>query len=243
MAEEVERSAASVEEALEAALEQLGITEQQAADRDRAGTARRFPRAEEPGGDRSRPCQARPDRGAEPRRSSRSRRRSPRTSSTACSSAWTSRSTWSPRYVDGIMYVDVWGAESDEGMGLLIGKHGQTLEALQEIVRGAVQRKTGERCRILVDVEDYRKRRRSQITSRARQVGGPRAQERPRGGARADAGVRAQDRARRGGGAGRGPGDDLSEGEEPNRRVVIRPSDELVSRETGRARPPGTRFT
>ncbi|MDQ3991187.1 MAG: Jag N-terminal domain-containing protein [Actinomycetota bacterium] len=75
-----------------------------------------------------------------------------------------------PNLVDGVMYLDVLGREDDEDMGLLIGRHGQTLEALQELVRGAVQRQTAERCRVLVDVEDYRKRRRAQLAARAREV-------------------------------------------------------------------------
>jgi spoIIIJ-associated protein len=68
------------------------------------------------------------------------------------------------------MYVDVQASEDAEGMGLLIGRHGQTLDALQEIVRSAVQRQTEARCRVIVDVEDYRKRRRSQLAERARSV-------------------------------------------------------------------------
>jgi spoIIIJ-associated protein len=73
--------------------------------------------------------------------------------------------------VDGVMYVDVWASESaSEGMGVLIGRHGQTLDALQEVVRGAVHQQVGTRCRVTVDVEDYRKRRRSQIVSRAHGV-------------------------------------------------------------------------
>jgi spoIIIJ-associated protein len=71
-----------------------------------------------------------------------------------------------PHQVEGTMYVEVWG-EGGEGMGLLIGRHGQTLDALQELVRGSVQRQTEERCRVIVDVEDYRKRRRDQLVSKA----------------------------------------------------------------------------
>lgn len=69
--------------------------------------------------------------------------------------------------VDGVMYVDVLAGE-DEGIGLLIGRHGQTLDALQELMRSAVQRQTESRCRVMVDIEDYRKRRRSQLAERAR---------------------------------------------------------------------------
>ncbi len=57
------------------------------------------------------------------------------------------------------MYVDVLGeGPDDDDMGLLIGRHGQTLEALQELTRAAVGQRTGTRSRVVVDVEDYRKR-------------------------------------------------------------------------------------
>ena len=69
--------------------------------------------------------------------------------------------------VDGTMYVDIL-AGGDEGVGLLIGRHGQTLDALQELMRSAVQRQTESRCRVMVDIEDYRKRRRAQLADRAR---------------------------------------------------------------------------
>jgi spoIIIJ-associated protein len=72
--------------------------------------------------------------------------------------------------VDGVMYVDILADQDEEGMGLLIGRHGATLEALQDVVRSAVQRRTEERCRVIVDVEDYRKRRRSQLGGKAREV-------------------------------------------------------------------------
>jgi spoIIIJ-associated protein len=68
----------------------------------------------------------------------------------------------------GATYVDVWGVGDADDAGLLIGKRGHTLEALQELVRAHVHRETGERCLVLVDVEDYRKRRRSQLTRTAR---------------------------------------------------------------------------
>lgn len=72
--------------------------------------------------------------------------------------------------VDGTMYVDILGGQDSDAMGILIGRYGQTLDALQELVRSAVQRRTGERCRVIVDVEDYRKRRRAQLVSRAREI-------------------------------------------------------------------------
>lgn len=44
-------------------------------------------------------------------------------------------------------------------LGVLIGKHGQTLDALQYLVNLAANRDSAERVRVLLDVEDYRKRR------------------------------------------------------------------------------------
>jgi spoIIIJ-associated protein len=55
-------------------------------------------------------------------------------------------------------------------MALLIGRHGATLEAIQELTRMAVGRRLDERCRIMVDVEDYRKRREDRLVERAQQV-------------------------------------------------------------------------
>lgn len=46
-----------------------------------------------------------------------------------------------------------------EDLGLLIGKHGQTLDALQYLTNLASHQEGRERQRIVVDIEDYRKRR------------------------------------------------------------------------------------
>ena len=67
------------------------------------------------------------------------------------------------------MYVDIVGEDEDD-MALLIGKHGQTLDAIQELKRMAVGRRLDERIRVIVDVEDYRKRRESRLEDRAREV-------------------------------------------------------------------------
>jgi spoIIIJ-associated protein len=64
------------------------------------------------------------------------------------------------------VFIDVTG----EGLGILIGRRGQALEALQEIARTAVQRKLRARIRLLVDVEGYRARRRSSLADYARQI-------------------------------------------------------------------------
>jgi spoIIIJ-associated protein len=80
---------------------------------------------------------------------------------------------------DGTMYLNVVGGESEsqdeededgEDMGLLIGRHGQTLEAVQELTRVVVSHRTGLRCRVIVDVEDYKKRQRVRLVSKAREV-------------------------------------------------------------------------
>ena len=74
-------------------------------------------------------------------------------------------------FEDGAMYVDVIGpVPDDDDMGLLIGRHGQTLDALQELTRAAVGQRLGTRGRILVDVEDYRRRQRDRLETRAREI-------------------------------------------------------------------------
>ena len=70
--------------------------------------------------------------------------------------------------VDGVTYVEIWADDDPDALGLLIGKRGNTLESIQELVRIVVHRVTGERCSVLVDVEDYRKRRRAQVLHKAR---------------------------------------------------------------------------
>jgi spoIIIJ-associated protein len=109
-----------------------------------------------------------------------------------------------------------------EELGLLIGPKGQTLQAVQELTRTAVQRKASNRTgRILVDVAGYRVRRREALERFTRQVaddvvssGVQRALE-PM--SPADRKV-VHDTANLIGGVRT-----ISEGEEPHRRVVILP--------------------
>jgi spoIIIJ-associated protein len=51
--------------------------------------------------------------------------------------------------------------------GVLIGRRGQTLEAVQELVRTAMQRRFERRSRVLVDVDGYRARRLEKLLERA----------------------------------------------------------------------------
>jgi len=55
-------------------------------------------------------------------------------------------------------------------VALLIGKGGRTLEALQELVAAMVAGRTGERRRILVDVEKYRERKRRRLVESGREA-------------------------------------------------------------------------
>jgi spoIIIJ-associated protein len=74
-----------------------------------------------------------------------------------------------PSEADGRVYVDILDGEPDD-MSLLIGRHGQTLDAIQELSRQVVGRRLDERIRVLVDVEDYRKRRASRVMDTAREA-------------------------------------------------------------------------
>jgi spoIIIJ-associated protein len=113
--------------------------------------------------------------------------------------------------------VSVVGATLQE----LVGPRGEVLEALQELTRLAVHRQTGARTRIMLDVGGYRARRRMELTA----VGRDAAEDVSRTGvarrldpmtpferkvvhdAVAAVGLRSE-----------------SEGEEPNRRVVVLPA-------------------
>lgn len=58
----------------------------------------------------------------------------------------------------------------DVGSGLLIGRRGATLDALQELVRCAVQRQTERRSQVRVDVEGYRGRHVEKLRDRCREA-------------------------------------------------------------------------
>jgi spoIIIJ-associated protein len=74
-----------------------------------------------------------------------------------------------PSEEGGRMYVDILdGDEAD--MATLIGKHGQTLDAIQELTRQVVGRRLDGRIRVIVDVQDYRKRRASRLVEKAHEA-------------------------------------------------------------------------
>jgi spoIIIJ-associated protein len=52
----------------------------------------------------------------------------------------------------------------------LVGDEGQVLEALQELTRLAVVRETGERSRLMLDISGFRARKRAELTALAGQM-------------------------------------------------------------------------
>ena len=62
--------------------------------------------------------------------------------------------------------VSVVGATLDE----LVGTRGEVLEALQELTRLAVHRQTGNRTRIMLDIGGYRLRRRTELAQAGREA-------------------------------------------------------------------------
>jgi len=71
-----------------------------------------------------------------------------------------------PTEQGGRVYVDILDGDPED-MSLLIGRHGQTLDAIQELSRQVVGHRLDQRIKVLVDVEDYRKRRAERVVERA----------------------------------------------------------------------------
>ncbi|MBR5914216.1 MAG: protein jag [Selenomonadaceae bacterium] len=70
------------------------------------------------------------------------------------------------REVDGNIFLDL--AEKDSAM--IIGKHGQTIDALQYLTNLAANRSTEEKIRFILDVGNYRERREETIIKLAKSV-------------------------------------------------------------------------
>ncbi|MDR0593783.1 MAG: single-stranded DNA-binding protein [Bifidobacteriaceae bacterium] len=58
----------------------------------------------------------------------------------------------------------------DRGLERLVGPDGEVLDALQELTRVAVQTKTGERSRLMLDISGYRARQREELLVVAREA-------------------------------------------------------------------------
>ena len=116
--------------------------------------------------------------------------------------------------------VSIVGDPASRELNKLVGRDGEVLEALQELTRLAVHRETGERSRLMLDIGGFRARKRAELTK----LGASAAEEAKETGqpvkldpmtpferkvvhdAVAAAGLRSE-----------------SEGEEPERRVVVLP--------------------
>jgi len=72
-----------------------------------------------------------------------------------------------PTEQGGRVYVDILDGDPED-MSLLIGRQGQTLDAIQELSRQVVGHRLDQRIKVLVDVEDYRKRRAERVVEKAR---------------------------------------------------------------------------
>ncbi len=111
--------------------------------------------------------------------------------------------------------------EGDDDYGLLIGKRGQTIDALQLLCYQAAFRGMRERKRVVVDAAGYRERRRETLESRA-----DRAAEQALSGNRAvemDPMSAQERRVVHERLKGRGGIETYSEGDEPHRCVVVAP--------------------
>ena len=68
---------------------------------------------------------------------------------------------------EGNLYLEIRG---DQG-GILIGRHGRTLESLQMLVNRMVNKRLKNAMRVILDVDDYRKRRADTIGQMAQRLG------------------------------------------------------------------------
>ena len=105
-------------------------------------------------------------------------------------------------------------------LGVLIGRRGQTLDALQELTRTAVQRRLKARIRLLVDVEGYRARRRDSLADYGRSMA---LRAKSRGTEIELEPMNAYERKIVHDAVAEVEGaSSFSEGEEPNRKVIVR---------------------
>jgi spoIIIJ-associated protein len=77
---------------------------------------------------------------------------------------------------DGDIDLDVEGnravvsIDGGEDLGKLVGRRGEALDALQELTRLAVHQKTGERSRLMLDIANWRRRRREELAALGQKV-------------------------------------------------------------------------
>ncbi|MGK5630205.1 protein jag [Streptomyces sp. URMC 123] len=61
--------------------------------------------------------------------------------------------------------VSIVGDTSSRDLQKLVGRDGEVLEALQELTRLAVHRETGDRSRLMLDIAGFRARKREELTA------------------------------------------------------------------------------
>lgn len=66
----------------------------------------------------------------------------------------------------GVNTINLWG----NNLGILIGKHGQTLDAMQYLVNLVANKHGEHRVQIVLDVEDYRRRRAETLNNLAQRL-------------------------------------------------------------------------
>jgi spoIIIJ-associated protein len=69
---------------------------------------------------------------------------------------------------EGSMTFEIEGQDA----GLLIGRRGETLQALQFLVRMVTNRQLGRKAYVVIDIEDYRERRVQMLRRLARRMAG-----------------------------------------------------------------------
>jgi spoIIIJ-associated protein len=70
-------------------------------------------------------------------------------------------------FKDGNLYLDIKGDQE----GILIGKYGRTLESLQMLINRMVNKQLKTSIRVVIDIDDYRKRRSDTMSKMAQQLG------------------------------------------------------------------------
>ena len=77
--------------------------------------------------------------------------------------------------LDGDLDMDVEGDRASVSivgadLSQLVGRDGEVLDALQELTRLAVYRETGERCRLMLDISEFRAQKRVQLEALAEET-------------------------------------------------------------------------
>jgi spoIIIJ-associated protein len=65
------------------------------------------------------------------------------------------------------LYLEIKGDQE----GILIGRHGRTLESLQILINRMVNKRLAKPLRVVLDIDDYRKRRADTLTKMAVRIG------------------------------------------------------------------------